>query len=122
MLNIPILLPYLTMFLSVLWGSSEGSESAVKYYLGKTRKVSSMNSEVKEKIRKFIVENFLFGNDDGLKDDSSFLDEGIIDSTGILELVSFLEEEFLISVEDEELIPENLDSIANVTAYLEKKV
>ena len=81
-----------------------------------------MNSEVKEKIRKFIVENFLFGNDDGLKDDSSFLDEGIIDSTGILELVSFLEEEFLISVEDEELIPENLDSIANVTAYLEKKL
>ena len=80
------------------------------------------SNEVKEKIREFVVENFLFGKDDGLKDDTSFLDEGIIDSTGILELVSFLEEEFDIAVEDEELIPENLDSIANVTAYLEKKV
>ena len=79
-------------------------------------------SETRDKVRTFIVENFLFGNDDGLKDDSSFLDEGIIDSTGILELVSFLEEEFGIAVEDEELIPENLDSINNVTAYLEKKI
>ncbi len=79
-------------------------------------------SEYNQKIRAFIVENFLFGNDNGLKNDSSFLDEGIIDSTGILELVSFLEEEFGITVEDEELIPENLDSIANATAYLEKKM
>jgi acyl carrier protein len=78
--------------------------------------------EIRDKVRAFIVENFLFGNEDGLKDDSSFLDEGIIDSTGILELVSFLEEEFGIAVEDEELIPENLDSIANVTAYLERKL
>ena len=79
-------------------------------------------NQLKDKIRQFIVENFLFGQDNGLKDDASFLDEGIIDSTGILELVSFLEEEFSISVEDEELIPENLDSIMNVVAYLEKKM
>jgi len=79
-------------------------------------------SEVNEKIRAFVVDNFLFGNDDDLRNDSSFLDEGIIDSTGILELVSFLEEEYGITVEDEELIPENLDSIANVVAYLEKKM
>ena len=79
-------------------------------------------SKLKEKIRQFIVENFLFGEDNGLKDDTSFLDEGIIDSTGILELVRFLEEEFSISVEDEELIPENLDSIMNVVAYLERKM
>lgn len=78
-------------------------------------------SEVKDKVRSFIVENFLFGNDGGLLDDSSFLEEGIIDSTGILELVSFLEEEFGIAVKDEELIPENLDSIANVAGYLERK-
>ena len=74
------------------------------------------------KIRAFIIENFLFGNDDGLKDDTSFLDEGIIDSTGVLEMVNFLEEEFSITVDDEELIPENLDSINNVTAYLERKI
>jgi acyl carrier protein len=79
-------------------------------------------SETRDKIKAFIMENFLFGNDQGLNDDTSFLDEGIIDSTGILELVSFLEEEFDISVEDDEILPENLDSITNVTAYLEKKM
>jgi len=79
-------------------------------------------SETRDKIRAFIMENFLFGNDQGLNDDTSFLDEGIIDSTGILELVSFLEEEFDISVEDEEILPENLDSIKNVVAYLERKM
>jgi len=78
-------------------------------------------NEMREKTRAFIVENFLFGKANGLGDDSSFLDEGIIDSTGILELVSFLEEEYAISVEDEELVPENLDSINNVVAYLERK-
>ena len=76
---------------------------------------------MKEKIRKFVIENFLFGEDGNLKGDTSFLDEGIIDSTGILELVSYLEEEFSITVEDEDLIPENLDSINNVVSYLEKK-
>ena len=79
-------------------------------------------SETRDKIRAFILENFLFGNDQSLNDDISFLDEGIIDSTGILELVSFLEEEFSISVEDEEIVPENLDSIKNVVAYLERKM
>ena len=79
-------------------------------------------SDNKSKIRAFIVENFLFGNDTDLKDETSFLEEGIIDSTGVLELVTFLEEEFEIAIDDEELIPENLDSINNVTAYLEKKL
>ena len=78
-------------------------------------------SELKTQIRDFIIENFLFGNANGLKDDTSFLEEGIIDSTGVLELVTFLEENFAIQVEDEELIPENLDSIDNVTGYLERK-
>lgn len=79
-------------------------------------------SEIKSKIRAFIVENFLFGDDNGLKDDTSFLEEGIIDSTGVLELVTYLEEEFEIEVEDEELIPENLDSINNLAVYLEGKI
>jgi acyl carrier protein len=78
-------------------------------------------SDIRSKIRAFIVENFLFGAEDGVKDDTSFLDEGIIDSTGILEMVSFLEEEFRISVDDEELLPENLGSINNVVAYLGRK-
>ncbi|MFC1877549.1 acyl carrier protein [Thermodesulfobacteriota bacterium] len=79
-------------------------------------------SDNKSKIRAFIIENFLFGNDDGLNDETSFLEEGIIDSTGVLELVNFLEEDFDIAIDDEELIPENLDSINNVTSYLEKKL
>ncbi|MBT8358676.1 MAG: acyl carrier protein [Desulfobacterales bacterium] len=79
-------------------------------------------NETKEIIKTFIVENFLFGSDDGLKDETSFLEEGIIDSTGILELVTFLEEEFSIAIDDEELVPENLDSINNVTTFLERKI
>jgi acyl carrier protein len=78
-------------------------------------------SDAKSKIKTFIIENFLFGNADGLNDDTSFLEEGIIDSTGVLELITFLEEEFGIKVEDEELIPENLDSLNNVNAFLQKK-
>lgn len=79
-------------------------------------------SEVNEKVRAFIVENFMFGDDEGLTEDTSFLEEGIIDSTGVLELVDFLEETFSITIEDEELIPENLDSIKNLAVYLEKKI
>lgn len=78
--------------------------------------------EIKTKVRNFIVENFLFGEDDGLEGGTSFLDEGIIDSMGILELVEFLSEEFSITVEDEELLPENLDSIDNVARFLSRKL
>ena len=77
---------------------------------------------MKDKIGAFIVENLLFENDEGLNGDTSFLDKGIIASTGILELVGFFEEEYSNSVEDEEMVPENLDSINNVVAYLEWKM
>ncbi len=74
-------------------------------------------------IREFIIENFLFGEpDDDFNGETSFLEEGIIDSTGILELVTFLEETYEIQIEDEELIPENLDSINNVVAFLKRKL
>lgn len=79
-------------------------------------------SDQKTKIKTFFIENFLFGEVDGLNDDTSFLEEGIIDSTGVLELVSFLEEDFAIKIKDEELIPENLDSINNIIAFLLKKI
>jgi len=77
--------------------------------------------DIKNKIRSFIVDNYLFGDDEGLEESTSFLDEGIVDSTGILELIEFISEEFSIVVEDEELIPENLDSINNVTAFIGRK-
>ncbi len=73
-------------------------------------------------VKEFIIENFLFGDDSQLQEDISFLDSGIIDSTGILELVSFLEETYDISIGDEELLPENLDSVENVSKYLEQKL
>jgi len=72
-------------------------------------------------IRNFIVERFLFGDDSQLHDDSSFLEQGIIDSTGVLEIVAHLEQEYGIKVEDDELLPENLDSLSNIRAFLERK-
>jgi acyl carrier protein len=78
-------------------------------------------NEVKDRIKKFIIDNFLFGEAESLKDEISLLEEGIIDSTGVLELVTYIEEEYSISVDDEELVPENLDSINNVTAYIGRK-
>jgi acyl carrier protein len=80
-----------------------------------------MNAVV-AKVREYIVENYLFGDDENLKDDSEFMEEGIIDSTGILELVTFLEDEFSITVEDDELIPENLNSLKNIGSYLANKM
>ncbi|HBA90101.1 MAG TPA: acyl carrier protein [Geobacter sp.] len=74
-----------------------------------------------EDIRNFIVENFLFGEEGGLSNDSSFVKEGIVDSTGILQLVAFIQDRYLIDVEDEELVPENLDSISRVAAFIEGK-
>lgn len=78
-------------------------------------------SDIKEKIRSFIVENFLFGEAGELNDETSFLNDGIIDSTGILELVDYIEENFGIKVEDDELVPENLDSIKNLEVYITQK-
>lgn len=73
-------------------------------------------------IRAFVVDNFLFGDDDGLQDDTSFLDNNIIDSTGILELIMFLEEDFDISIKDDEVIPENLDNLRNIDLFLQRKL
>jgi len=74
------------------------------------------------KVREFVVENFLFGDGKVLKYDTSFMEEGIIDSTGILELVFFLEETFGFTVEDDELIPENMDSLQNIARFVDRKL
>lgn len=75
----------------------------------------------RDTIRNFVRENFLFGGDDELRDDDSFLDMGIVDSTGVLELVSFLETEWELTIDDSELVPENLDSIDSIVQFLERK-
>jgi acyl carrier protein len=76
-----------------------------------------------EQIRQFVNESFLFGQGIGeLSDDDSFLEKGIIDSTGVLELVGFIQEKYDLRLEDEELVPENLDSINRVAAFVHMKL
>ena len=78
---------------------------------------------IEREIRDFVVANFLFGVDDGrLTTDESFLENGIIDSTGVLELVGFIEQTYAIKVRDEELVPENLDSLGKVSAFVGRKL
>jgi acyl carrier protein len=80
-------------------------------------------TEIENKIRQFIAGNFLFREDKvSLDDGESLLDAGLIDSTGVLELVGFLETEFAIRMEDEEIVPANLDSIRAIVAFVSGKI
>ena len=77
---------------------------------------------IESKLRSYILENYLFTDDESqLSSSDSFLQKGIIDSTGILEVIFFIQEEFGVEVADAEMIPENLDSVNNIVAFLEKK-
>jgi acyl carrier protein len=81
-----------------------------------------MEQQHERELRQYVIDNFLFGQGGSeLKNDDSFMERGIVDSTGVLELVAFLEEQFQVKVEDEDLIPANLDSINNLLLYLKKK-
>ena len=75
-------------------------------------------------LRKFITDNFLFGDASDafvFSDDDSFQERGIVDSTGILELVCYIQEQYAITIEDEELVPDNLDSLLKVARFIERK-
>lgn len=77
---------------------------------------------IESQIRRYVLENFLFTNDETkLKNTASFLEEGVLDSTGVLELVLFVEETFGIKVSDEEILPENLDSVEQLARYIRRK-
>ena len=78
--------------------------------------------QIVEEIRKFITENFIWDSDENLGDEDSLLEKGIIDSTGVLELVAFVEERYGIKFADDELLPENLDSIRNISNYIFQKM
>ncbi len=79
--------------------------------------------DINQEIRQFIQNNFLFGTcEQEFDDDDSFMENGIIDSTGVLELVSFVEERFGVEVQDDELIPDNLDSVNKLTEYVTRKI
>jgi len=77
---------------------------------------------VQDQIKQYLAENFMF-SDDGyqLSDSASFLEEGVVDSTGVLELVMFVEETFDVTVEDDEIVPENYDSVAQLAEYIHRK-
>ena len=78
--------------------------------------------EVKAQVRAYIVDNFIMGgNADHLKDADSFMETHVVDSTGFLELVTFIEETYKFSVADDEMVPENLDSLDNIDAYVRRK-
>lgn len=79
--------------------------------------------EISHSIRNFLFENYLFGYDENeFSDDSSFMDYGVLDSTGILELIVFIEGEFNIEISDMEIIPENMDSVNCVSRLVYKKI
>ena len=75
-----------------------------------------------QQIHAYIVENFLLGQNDGFGDEESLLGAGIVDSTGVLEIVGFLEKTFRIELQDEDMVPENLDSIRNLASFVDRKL
>jgi len=75
-----------------------------------------------QQIRAYIVDNFLLGQDDGFGNAESLLGSGVIDSTGVLEVVGFLEKTFSIQLSDEDLVPENLDTIQSMAAFVGRKL
>ena len=79
--------------------------------------------QIEPQVRQYLAENFLF-SDNGyeLADEASFLEEGVVDSTGVLELVMFVEETFGITVQDEEIVPQNFDSVSQLAAYVRRKL
>lgn len=77
--------------------------------------------ELKEQIRKFIISNFYVADPATLSDEASLLDAGIVDSTGVLEIITFLESDLGITVEDAEMLPDNLDSVSRLVAFVQKK-
>src|SRR5258706_9774925 len=78
--------------------------------------------QVREKIRRYICDSILLGCDADLTDAGSLIDAGIIDSTGAIELVAFLESEFAIEIADEELTPDNLDSVDRICRLVDRKL
>jgi acyl carrier protein len=82
----------------------------------------TMKDGTEAQVRQFIVDQFLFGQGgDHLRVDESLLEKGLIDSTGVLEMVGFLEQRFGIEIEDQELVPDNLDSIERIVRFIERK-
>ena len=81
-----------------------------------------MAETIRDKVRNFIVENFLFGDTSyQLADDASLIENDIIDSTAVLELVAFIEDNFGITMNDADIVPANLDSLARISSFIETR-
>lgn len=78
--------------------------------------------DVAERIRAFLVDSFLLGDDDGFGDGDSLIEAGIVDSTGVMEVVTFLEAAFAIAIADDELVADNLDSVERLAAFVRRKL
>lgn len=79
-------------------------------------------NEIGQTVNKFISKNFLFDETRKVPESDSLLGSGIIDSTGVLELIAFLEQEYKVKFEDQELVAENFDSINNIKAFISRKL
>ena len=77
--------------------------------------------DIEQEIRNFVIQNFLMGSSEALNDDAPLLGN-VIDSTGVIELIVFVQERFTISVEDDEVMTENFGSVKNVVTFIEKKL
>jgi acyl carrier protein len=85
--------------------------------------MSISKEQIKTNVKSYIAKTFYFNDSSfSIDDNTSFLETGIIDSTGILELINFIQDEFSVKVNDDEMLPENLDSLENIAAYLGKKL
>lgn len=78
-------------------------------------------SDIRSKVVQFVTTNFYVADPTTISDDASLLDQGIVDSTGVLEVITFLESEFGIKIDDAEMVPDNLDTIGNITAFVTRK-
>ena len=83
----------------------------------------TQKEDIRKKLRGFMVETFMVGDEsEQLQDTESFMQNGVIDSTGVLELASFVEQEYKFTIEDDEMTPSNLDSIDNLTTFISRKL
>ncbi len=81
-----------------------------------------MSDSLRDRIQKFILENYLFTSDrSALGLDDSLLNRGIVDSTGMLEIIMFIEEQLGVTVKDEDMVPENLDSVSRIATFVESR-
>ena len=74
-----------------------------------------------DQVKEYIIEHFLYGNDDDLTDDTSLIEASIVDSLGIMELITFLEKTFNIKIQNDEMLPENLDNLNNIAEFIQRK-